>query len=180
MSEEAEILEKIAQKIKDRDDLIHNGSLLDDCGHLVYFDTPEPIGVKHDQGMLCPECGTILEHIENGEDSYSSCPKCSIAWLLKNDKIGVKHDADKLEWSLLPMREVEEVIKVLMHGAKKYSRDNWMHVKPKERYLDAALRHLTARAKGEILDPESGLQHLAHSVCCILFLLWNDTEDGVK
>lgn len=100
-----------------------------------------------------------------------SCPP------IKNKPLGIKHDAEKLEWSLLPLAEIEDVIKVLMHGSKKYSPNNWKFVKPKERYIDAAFRHLAARAKGEIIDDESGLSHLAHMVCCGLFLMWHDAED---
>jgi len=33
------------------------------------------------------------------------------------------------------------------------------------------LRHLTAWWAGEDLDPESGLHHLAHAACCLMFLL---------
>lgn len=90
---------------------------------------------------------------------------------------GVKHDAGKLEWSLLPWREVKQVVKVLTLGAQKYSRENWQHVPGAERrYFDAAMRHLTARRMGEINDPETKLPHLAHAVCCLLFHLWFDNN----
>lgn len=90
--------------------------------------------------------------------------------------LGIKHDAEKLQWSLLPIEPMEDVIKALMHGAKEYAPNNWMYVKPVERYLDAAMRHLTARIKGEILDSESGLPHLAHMICCGLFAIWHDNR----
>jgi len=98
----------------------------------------------------------------------------------KSEPLGVKHDTDKLEWSLLPMREIEEVIKVLMHGAKEYSPDNWQYVKPKKRYYDGLMRHMSAWKQGHVLDdgPKgSGLPHVAHAICNLLFLLWHDTED---
>jgi hypothetical protein len=91
---------------------------------------------------------------------------------------GVKYDQGKLRWSLLPLREVEQVVAVLEHGSRKYSDNNWKHVRPKARYFDAALRHFMARLNGEILDPETGLPHLAHAVCCILFLMWHDNRKG--
>jgi len=43
--------------------------------------------------------------------------------------------------------------------------------------LSAAMRHLIARIKGQQVDEESGLPHLAHCVCCLLFLLWFDDND---
>jgi len=40
------------------------------------------------------------------------------------------------------------------------------------RLIAAALRHTVAIADGEIVDPESGLPHAAHAMCCVMFLLW--------
>lgn len=87
---------------------------------------------------------------------------------------GTKYDSGKLQWSLLPFGPLSDVVKVLMFGAKKYAPDNWKKVEPPSRYGDAAMRHLIAYLEGEKIDPESGLPHLAHLVCCALFLLWND------
>ena len=39
------------------------------------------------------------------------------------------------------------------------------------RPLAAAMRHIMAFNDGEDKDPESGLSHLAHAACCIMFLL---------
>ena len=62
-------------------------------------------------------------------------------------------------------------------GAAKYGADNWQHVpNARQRYFDAAMRHLLAWWDGERLDAESGLPHLAHAGCCILFLLWADKD----
>ena len=86
---------------------------------------------------------------------------------------GTKKDGGKLRLSLIPFSSLEPVAKVLEFGAEKYSVDNWQHVpNGPERYTDAALRHLHAHADGEWLDPESGLPHVAHAVCCLLFVLW--------
>ncbi len=40
-----------------------------------------------------------------------------------------------------------------------------------ERLIGSSLRHLTAFARGEDLDPDSGLQHMAHLATNALFLL---------
>ena len=85
---------------------------------------------------------------------------------------GMKFDGGKRDFTLLPWSAVEEIVKVLEFGAAKYSRDNWKHVEDgQHRYTKAAFRHLIAYNNGEINDPESGLPHLAHVGCCILFLL---------
>jgi hypothetical protein len=90
---------------------------------------------------------------------------------------GVKYDADKLRYDLVPPESLEAVAAVLTYGAKKYAPDNWKHVSdPKARYYAAALRHMEAHRMGEVDDPESGLPHMAHATCCLLFLLWHDVK----
>lgn len=85
---------------------------------------------------------------------------------------GVKYDNDKPQWSLLPFKALKEVVDVLTYGAKKYAPDNWKKVPDaKRRYIDAGFRHFTAYAAGEKLDPETGKSHLAHAMCCLLYLL---------
>ncbi len=85
---------------------------------------------------------------------------------------GVKYDARKPDWTLMPWLGLVEVVRVLEYGAAKYSRDNWKFVADaRRRYLAAAFRHMTAFAEGERNDAESGLHHLAHAATCLLFVL---------
>ena len=88
---------------------------------------------------------------------------------------GRKFDGDKLEYGLLPPLALEATVDVLTFGAQKYERDNWKHVPDsKRRYYDALQRHLWAWKKGEILDSDSGKHHLAHAMCCLMFLYEHD------
>ena len=86
---------------------------------------------------------------------------------------GIKHDQDKLDYTLLPFDSLEQVVKVLEYGAKKYARNNWQKVS-KEGYVQAIYRHLIAYSKGEVLDDETGLSHMAHLACSALFILHLD------
>lgn len=84
---------------------------------------------------------------------------------------GVKYDSDKPRYGLLPANALEDVVRVLTFGAKKYSPDNWKKVPDGDvRYFDAALRHLWAWKRGEVYDQESGFNHLSHAICCLLFM----------
>ena len=86
--------------------------------------------------------------------------------------LGRKDDAGKLRWDLLPVGPVREVVRVLMHGADRYGEGNWRHVpEARRRYYAAALRHVTTWFDGDRDDPDTGLSHLAHAACCLLFLL---------
>jgi len=85
---------------------------------------------------------------------------------------GRKFDSGKLDYTLVPWDGLEEIVKVLEFGARKYDRDNWRYVEGAEkRYLAAALRHLIAYQIEDPKDEETDLSHLAHAGCCLLFLL---------
>lgn len=87
--------------------------------------------------------------------------------------IGAKHDAGKRRWTLIPLGPLRAVVDVLEFGASRYGAGNWQHVEnAQQRYLDALWRHLTAYTSGEKDDLDSLQPHLAHVVCCALFLIW--------
>jgi hypothetical protein len=96
-------------------------------------------------------------------------------------KPGVKGDAEKPRWDLLPYDALAPVVRVLTFGARKYSDDNWQHVpNARRRYFAAAMRHLSAWITGEKVDPESGENHLAHAICCLLIIFWHDLHSPKK
>ena len=90
---------------------------------------------------------------------------------------GRKDDAGKPRWSLIPTQALEDVVKVLTYGARKYGDDNWREVEDgPRRYYDAAMRHVVAHRQGIRLDDESGLPHLAHAVASLLFIMALERE----
>jgi hypothetical protein len=92
---------------------------------------------------------------------------------------GVKHDQDKPRMDLLDRYALEQVALVMGYGAKKYSAHNWRGGIAWSRVIAAALRHLTAFNDGEDTDPETGISHLAHASCCLMFLL-NYTKEHTE
>lgn len=88
---------------------------------------------------------------------------------------GVKLDTGKLRYDLIPPESLEGLAKILTFGAEKYTPNGWQTVpNAKERYTAAAMRHFEAWRKGEKLDPESGLLHLHHALCNLVFLDYFD------
>lgn len=91
----------------------------------------------------------------------------------KQEQKGLKFDSEKLRWDLLPIETIEEVVRILTFGAKKYAPNNWQLVEGAEdRYYAALLRHLAEWRKGNLTDEESGLSHMSHVMCNVVFLLW--------
>lgn len=130
---------------------------------------------SHD--ILCPGCNKHTEAIKvcNIYGEVYVCKECGTYSKDKEMEEGLKYDTGKLRWDLLPMDCVEDVVKILTFGAEKYGPNNWQEVVPfKDRYYAALMRHMTAWRNGEIADTESGLPHLAHAMCNIVFLLWNE------
>ncbi len=84
---------------------------------------------------------------------------------------GRKDDGGKDPWHLLPVDAVRAVVKVLAFGAAKYAPRNWEAGLAWSRCYAAALRHLTAWWEGECADPETGMSHLWHAGCCVMFLI---------
>jgi hypothetical protein len=83
----------------------------------------------------------------------------------------LKFDDGKLPLHLLSTEAMNQTAAVLQFGAEKYAAHNWRKGFVWSRPLAAAMRHITAFNAGEDKDPESGLSHLAHAACCIMFLL---------
>jgi len=129
-------------------------------------------GLTYDDFLYCESIGIIMPNTQPHKEG--SCNN-------ETAKIGMKFDTGKIEWDLMPIEAMEEVIQVMMYGSKKYAKNNWKFVEDhKVRYYNAAMRHLFAWQNGQTSDPETGFNHLAHAMCCILFLLARKNEDQLK
>jgi hypothetical protein len=89
----------------------------------------------------------------------------------------IKFDEGKPRWDLAPMSEFEDIVKIMTFGASKYADNGWKGV-DKDRYIAAMLRHITAYMSGEEVDEESGMSHLAHAACNVIFIMWKDKNDA--
>ncbi|TDX30808.1 hypothetical protein DFO67_10463 [Modicisalibacter xianhensis] len=109
-----------------------------------------------------------VDHFDTEMDAKQRGPLCSVP-------AGMKFDTDKPRMDLLLSdmpRALTEVGKVLTFGAAKYAPGNWQYVEnAEERYRAAGFRHDLALSMGEQHDSETGLLHLAHEACCVLFRL---------
>ena len=132
----------------------------------------------------CPKEITIQElrdMVDREQDEPFLTPETTIndqyAEIEQVRQSGMKFDSNKPRHSLLPKGAINSVIKVLEFGAKKYDADNWQKVNnAKERYYNAAMRHIDSWWNGEKRDPETGIHHLAHAATNLFFLMWFDNK----
>ncbi len=76
----------------------------------------------------------------------------------------------KAPYELIPFKALHEVVAVLAFGKEKYSANQWREVEDTQGFLGAALRHITAWQRGHKVDDETGIDHLAHAACNLLFI----------
>jgi hypothetical protein len=79
----------------------------------------------------------------------------------------------KLRWDLLPLEEIEDIVKVYTAGSIKYGDNNWQNLENGyQRYKAAMLRHLLEYEKGNTIDEDTGCHHLAQVAWNAIAMLW--------
>lgn len=82
----------------------------------------------------------------------------------------MKKDGGKRRVDLLDPAWLLGTADVLEFGANKYAAHKWAEGMDWSRVYGALLRHMLAWWSGEEIDPETGLSHMYHASCCIMFL----------
>ena len=83
---------------------------------------------------------------------------------------GARYNDGKADISLIPLCTLEDEARVWMYGKQKYAAWNWAKGMNWSVPLACAMRHIAAWQRGEELDAESGLPHLAHAMCNLRML----------
>ena len=86
-------------------------------------------------------------------------------------KVGVKYDAGKPRYDLLPVWPLQQVADLYGMGAAKYSDRQWELGMRYGKVYAAMQRHANAWWGGETRDPVDGQHHLASVVWCALVLM---------
>jgi hypothetical protein len=86
----------------------------------------------------------------------------------------IKLDSGKRRLSLIEPQFIQSLGDVITFGAEKYAPNNWRLCEDTSRYKDALLRHIYAYLSGEQNDQETGLAHLSHASCNLMFLQYFD------
>lgn len=146
---------------------------------------------KITEGAICWEdymdsyIDTVLtvDKTHNNLFEVKECKWCfpiECAELVEEAGGGIKYDQNKLKFGLIPAEAEAMVAAVLTIGAIKYAPGNWKKFRDIEtRYYDACRRHLNSINSGKDFDPETGLPHSAHAICCLLFILQSEIETKI-
>lgn len=107
----------------------------------------------------CPSC---LDALWSGREHVcgTPCPPTNPA----NDRpVGRKDDLGKLRFDLVPAVPLEDLARIYTYGSQKYADRNWEKGIEWGRIFAAMMRHLWAFWRGETVDLESGMPHMAHA-----------------
>lgn len=137
----------VVLEVVDDDDYI-------DCCHLCFFDKLDC------KNLYC----TSKYRMDGKEVNFKLVEQCNTKDMEQENTEAKKNDRldDKLMWELLPLEDVEDIVRVYTAGAKKYGPDQWQNLPDGiRRYKAALLRHLVEFDKGHEIDQETGCRHLA-------------------
>ena len=168
---------------------------------VISLESDEEFLIKNDSGEKICEDGKNLHLIEFEYHRYKTarksmtCPKAVNQMYLDTEKEGDERFVvaplvapdddktrgkddfkdDKLRWDLLPMQEIEDIVRVFHLGAKKYEPNGWKDIPNGfERYRAAMMRHLMCYMNGERYDKELNVSHLSQVCWNAIVMLWYD------
>jgi len=117
--------------------------------------------------IVCARCRKPM----SAENAPFSCGVCDVCHSEKD-----KQTAGKARYSLLCWDAIEGLVSIREYGCKKYpSPTSWRNVE-KQKYIDAAMRHIVELQKGNYFDHESKLHHADHVMCNMMFISQLDKE----
>lgn len=135
---------------------------------VVHQCLPEPV-LEHEPCATCqePVPPRTTHHCTGHRAGYSSSTSQKKPSNPK-DAVG----STKPPLSCIPSGPLFQLGAALLSGSMKYGRHNYRVIGVRASiYYDAALRHLMQWWEGENVDTESGVEHLAHAMACMVILL---------
>lgn len=93
----------------------------------------------------------------------------------------IKNDQDKTRFDLVNYKQYTMLADIFTFGAKQYGERNYLKGwgLDLDRVYAALERHVQAWRGGEVLDPESGFEHILHAAaCCFMISEISDMRIG--
>ena len=89
----------------------------------------------------------------------------------------IVYNDGKPKWSLVYYPAIEDMIRVLEFGCKKYDKNNWKKPMNREEILESIQRHLAKLFEGEEIDSESLEHHISHIMARCMFYFYHSKND---
>lgn len=133
-------------------------------------------GIKHDKDkvdrtLIDPEIYSELKEylrVTRGDNKYKKDSFSDVVVILEN-LISKKMYIYAVVVAINTGNgSIEEILKIYGEGAVKYTRHNWKGVRPIDRYLAAAYRHM----KVGINTDDFGVSHMAHFCWNMIAMRW--------
>jgi len=87
-----------------------------------------------------------------------------------NKPLALRYNEGKPRFDLIEFSLLEPMATVLGFGAQKYDVWNWKRGLHASANVASLMRHLAALQSGQEYDAESGIHHIGHMMCNLLFL----------
>jgi hypothetical protein len=145
---------------------------------LGYFGKKCEVSIGNEENVDNPDGLADQEYEDNSNIKYDDIPNQTTAQAIKwrlahpEEDQALRYNTGKSQLSYMLEADVamKGMCSVFEFGAKKYARSNWKKGLSVNEIMDSLLRHMTALANGEVIDPESRLPHVDHITCNAVFL----------
>lgn len=104
-----------------------------------------------------------------------------------SEEVALRYNEGKARFELIDPEFEKGVALVLTFGAEKYGDENWKKSAGTDKHYEfvsgchgSLRRHLAAIRDGEHLDPESGLPHIDHVACNVMFIRYYDNFQALN
>jgi len=125
-----------------------------------------------------------MDNKYSDEDTYERIKAMQAAEDAEAGEFAHRFNSGKVRFELIEPDFEEGIARVLTFGATKYGPENWKSSYNTEKHNEfvagchASLRrHLHSIRIGEWLDAESGLPHVDHVACNLMFIRYYEHED---
>lgn len=132
----------------------------------------KPGGREHEETCILCTCEEVRKAAQKKLETLWCEPPLELMKAPQNPKAIRAQKDGKVPLEYLVYEVLADDARVQKHGADRYGIRNWRKDKIlASTYEGAMLRHFTAWATGEDVDPDSGLPHLSHlRACCAVVL----------
>lgn len=141
--------------------------------YIEYIKSRPPYGTCGGEGLkqwIGEDNNTLVTKMIKESNKDANVDTNLIKEVLSNsyNSATAKTDTGKDRLDLLPYAGLASAAKAFEYGMGQYGHNNYQNAKSYRPFLAAAIRHIMKKLDGEDLDKDSGLDHICHSLACLL------------